>query len=187
MRIILASASPRRKELLSNLGLRFEVIPADIDEKIPFGIPPHLVVMDISYKKAKSLTKYQEAVIIAADTIVVLKGEILGKPSDEAEALAMLTTLSNKTHSVYTGVAILHQNKERRFFEKTDVTFRSFDEEFAKRYIKTGEPLDKAGAYGIQNKGALLVKSIEGDYFNVVGLPISRLAEELKSFGIQLL
>ena len=187
MRIILASASPRRKELLKNLGLDFEVVPASIDEKIPFGIPPHLVVMDISYKKAKTLTKYDDSLIIAADTIVVLNNEILGKPVDEEQAFTMLKSLSNKTHSVYTGVAILYKNKERRFFEKTDVTFKNIDDETAKRYIKTGEPLDKAGAYGIQNKGALLVKSISGDYFNVVGLPISRLAEELKGFGIQIL
>ncbi len=188
MEYILASASPRRKELLTQAGLSFEAIPSHIEEKITKK-SPHAIVKELSFQKAWDI--YQAITplgrtVIGADTVVSYKGEILGKPSDEEEAFAMLSLLSGRTHQVYTGVTLIleRENKPsiRSFYEKTDVTFYPVSRQDLISYIKTKDPLDKAGAYGIQGPFAIHVKKIHGDYNNVVGLPIGRLYQELKTF-----
>lgn len=183
-KIILASASPRRQELLKQLGMEFSVMPGNMEE-IPQSRFPKQVVMELSEGKAgeifESLSEKERAssVIIGADTIVVLKGQIMGKPAGRKNAEEMLFRLQGGTHQVYTGVTLLGARKVS-FYEKTDVVMYPMCREEIKWYVDTGEPLDKAGAYGIQGKGAAYIKEIRGDYNNVVGLPIGRLYQEMK-------
>lgn len=190
MRYVLASASPRRKELLERTGISFEIIPSSVNEKIT-KTEPSDVVMELAQQKAEDVfhflttdTSYtDDLIVIGADTIVVYQNEILGKPSDKSEAYDMLSMLSDRTHQVYTGVClIIRQNghtNSRTFFEKTDVTFYPIYKEDLRRYVESGDSLDKAGAYGIQGDFAIHVKEINGDYNNVVGLPIGHLYQEL--------
>lgn len=177
-KIILASNSPRRRELLSQAGIDFEVIPADIEEVI-CDEAPDKVVMSLSKQKALWVAENNPGrIVIGADTIVAYDGEILGKPVDENEALDMLSMLSGRTHKVYTGVTIVRPGKDgfetETFAEETEVVMYQNDRQTLLEYIATGEPMDKAGAYGIQGRGAVLVKEIKGDYNNVVGLPLAR-------------
>ncbi len=187
MRFILASASPRRRELLEQVGAEFEIIPAKGEEVIT-GSEPTEVVLELSAQKAAEVAdrlQGEEAVILGADTVVAYEGQILGKPRDAADAEQMLSMLCGNTHSVYTGVTIVRvQNgKSERcsFYEETEVTMYPMGREQILSYIHTGEPMDKAGAYGIQGKGALFVEKINGDYNNVVGLPIAKVFQMIKS------
>ncbi|UII55041.1 Maf family protein [Cytobacillus spongiae] len=187
MPLILASASPRRKELLENLHLTFQVISSDVDETFNEKLTPSDVVMELALRKARDIrAKHGNSYVIGSDTVVVSNQQILGKPTDSDEAYKMLKMLSGQTHSVYTGVAIVAPEKLVNFYEKTDVEFWELTDEEIESYIRTGEPMDKAGAYGIQGLGSLLVKKIEGDYFSVVGLPLSRTIRELKQLGFEL-
>lgn len=203
-RIILASASPRRKELLEQIGLEFEICPAKSEEIITKTVPQE-VVMELSRQKAEEVAvmvttyneKHKEIVtpsdilIIGADTVVAYGGQILGKPKDEQDAKRMLSMLSGNTHSVYTGVTLCLIDPNGRvgeivFYEKTDVTMFPITEEEMERYIATGEPFDKAGSYAIQGKSAIFIEKIEGDYNNVVGLPVTRIYQKLKEVGIDI-
>lgn len=189
-RIILASASPRRKELLEKIGLKFEVDSSNQDEAIIPGLKPHELARNISLEKAKAVaSKYKNAVVIAADTLGVLRGKLLGKPHSEAEAKNMLKTLSGKSHLVITGFTIIDTNTNKILTNsvETKVYFRKLTMKEISAYVKSGEPLDKAGAYAIQGLGSVIVEKIDGDYFNVMGLPLSALAESLKEFGINIL
>ena len=189
MDIILASQSPRRKELLSQMGLRgFKVTSPEVDETVEEHLPPAQVVEELSRRKALAVASHadQDDLIIAADTVVALEGAVLGKPADQREAFAMLTALSGNRHYVYTGLTVIKGDQVMTQHECTTVTFRDLEPEEISHYIATGEPMDKAGAYGIQGLGAMLVSGIEGDYFNVVGLPIFRLSRILAGFGLDL-
>ena len=181
--IVLASGSPRRREILSDLGIKFRVEISGADESIPEGTSPDLAVRRLSLLKAADVAKNQpeNALVIGADTVVVSDGEILGKPTDEEDAVKMLKSLSGREHSVLTGISALRRSdgKGVSVFEETKVRFRKLSEEEILKYVKTGEPMDKAGAYGIQGLGSLLIEKIDGDYFNVVGLPACRLARLL--------
>jgi len=180
--LILASKSPRRKELLSIITADFEIIPAVGEEKADKSLPPDKYVCELARHKAEEIwTKYPNDIVIGADTVVAVNGEILGKPQDAPDAKRMLNLLSGTEHHVYTGVCILSQNKNVLFAEDTKVKFFKLSDKETDDYIATGEPFDKAGAYGIQGIGALLVRGIEGDYYNVMGLPVGRLARELKN------
>ncbi|MGJ7920551.1 Maf family protein [Neobacillus sp. LXY-4] len=182
--LILASSSPRRKELLENLHLTFDISSSEADESFIPGTLPEEIVMDLAERKAKDVaSRNQSSFVIGADTIVFANDQVLGKPKDETEATEMLTMLSGTTHSVYTGVTIVHDEQLVRFYEKTDVTFWNLTETEIKAYIRSGEPFDKAGAYGIQGFGSMLVKQISGDYFTVVGLPVSKTVRELQKAG----
>ena len=190
MDIILASQSPRRKELLGQMGLKgFQIISPDVDETVEENLSPSQLVEELSLRKARAVAREadEDDLIIAADTVVALDGGILGKPADEREAFAMLSALSGNRHRVYTGVTVLRGSWVVTGYEETIVTFRELEPEEIMDYIETGEPMDKAGAYGIQGLGALLVSGIEGDYFNVMGLPVYRLGRILADFGIDLL
>lgn len=191
MALILASKSPRRRELLVQMGLTdFQIHPAMGEEVAPPGLTPPELVQALALHKAREVAQHHAQagdLVIGADTIVVLDGQVLGKPRDEAHALEMLTTLAGRAHHVYTGVAVLQDGQELAQVEDTTVWFRDASPEELKRYIATGEPMDKAGAYGIQGRGGLLVSRIEGDYTNVVGLPIVRLATMLAGFGVTVL
>nr|WP_295971818.1 Maf family protein [uncultured Bacillus sp.] len=182
--LILASSSPRRKELLENLHLSFQTVSSDADESYPSYWEPAQIVTELSLRKAKAVsTKYPGSFVIGSDTVVAIDNHVLGKPRDRREAFSMLKNLSGKTHSVFTGVAIVSPDYETVFFERTDVVFWELTDEEIKRYIATGEPFDKAGAYGIQGFGSLLVKKIAGDYFAVVGLPLARTIRKLAEAG----
>lgn len=191
MALILASKSPRRRELLAQMGLTdFEIHPAVGEELAQPGLTPPELVQALALHKAREVAQqyaHTGDLVIGADTIVVLDGQVLGKPQDEAHALAMLTALAGREHHVYTGVAVLQDDRELVKAEDTAVWFRDASEAELRRYIATGEPMDKAGAYGIQGRGGLLVSRIEGDYTNVVGLPIVRLAGMLAQFGVTVL
>lgn len=189
MNIVLASASPRRQELLKRIGLPFSIQIPDIDESSVSGLPPHELVETLSQKKSAEAIRHcsPEDLVIAADTVVVLDGRILGKPANEKEAFSMLSLLSGRTHEVYTGVTVRKGTHFQSIHEISSVCFRPLSEEEILQYIATGEPMDKAGAYGIQGYGALLVSGLQGDYFNVMGLPICRLGQVLCSFGIDVL
>ena len=178
--IILASASPRRKEILELADLKFDVMPSDAQE-ITTKTTPNEVVMELASLKAKDIYKKSEkqSMIVGADTVVAYQGQILGKPTDEADAKRMLTMLSGQTHEVYTGVCVIEDGKTKTFYEETKVTFYEISDEQIDHYIKTGEPMDKAGSYGIQGKAAVFIKGIEGDYYNVVGFPIARFLQEI--------
>lgn len=191
-KIILASQSPRRRMLLENIGLKFTILVDDAEEKKNADWTPQETVLRLSAQKAENVARRikEPAIVIGADTVVAIEGEILGKPEDEAVAEKMLTQLSDRTHAVFTGVTVLDTAAEKRqcFYEETKVRFRPLSREEIRRYIASGEPMDKAGAYGIQNLGALFVEGIEGDYFNVVGLPVCRLASVLAAqFGVSVL
>lgn len=181
--MILASASPRRRELLGLITDNFKIIPAKCEEDIPEGTAPEDAVRLLAKQKAEEIySEHRGEVIIAADTIVSIGGEILGKPLDEKHASEMLKALSGRRHSVFTGVCVIFEDGSREVFaEETAVDFCPLSENEIKDYVASGEPMDKAGAYGIQGRGALFVKGIVGDYYNVMGLPVSRLNAVLKS------
>jgi len=186
-RIILASGSPRRIEYLKSLGLAFEIIPADIDEETNGKGTPVSVAKKLAQEKAQAVSASindPDALIISGDTIVVLGNQIMGKPVSKKDAAKMLQSLSGKTHKVITGLCLIRGKKIRLGHETTYVTFRTLTPAIIKSYIESGEPMDKAGAYAIQGKGILLVKKINGDYPNVVGLPVVKLAEMLSEYGI---
>ena len=189
MTIILGSQSPRRRELLEKLGLPFRVLTADTDETVEPGLEPEQVVCHISAQKAAAILRQAEPedLVITADTIVVLDGRIMGKPHTEQEAVEMLTALSGRTHRVYTAVTVHTKTFQRTEAECTRVTFRTLDPREIMAYVRTGEPMDKAGAYGIQGRGAVLVSGLEGDYFNVMGLPLCRLCRMLREAGVEIL
>ena len=184
--LILASGSPRRRELMSQVGLDFTVVTSDADENIK-EMEPEDYVRELSSIKAQSVLeqyadKDDSVIVIGADTIVYHKGEILTKPKDEEDAFRILKSLEGQIHQVYTGVTICSIHKNVSFYEKTDVWVYDMTDEEIRDYISTGEPMDKAGAYGIQGKFAAYIKGIEGDYNNVVGLPVARLVHALKTF-----
>jgi septum formation protein len=188
-RLILASSSPRRRELLSGLKLDFITHPSDDNEDVPYGTLPIEMVELLSLRKARSImNKYETGIIIGSDTIVVLNDEVLGKPKDNTDAHAMLTKLQGNAHTVYTGVAIIdaESGEYKVSHNRTQVTIKALTGEKISRYIATGEPADKAGAYAIQGFGATIVEGIEGDYFTVVGLPVGLLTEMLESFGVHI-
>ncbi len=184
-KIILASASPRRQELLTQIGMEFTVIPSSMEE-VPESSQPKQVVLELSEGKAgdvfKSLPEKERgsSLVIGADTIVVFNEQIIGKPGSRKNAEEILSCLQGGIHQVYTGVTLIWQGGKRSFYEKTDVVMYPMSMEEIKEYVDTGEPMDKAGAYGIQGQGAAYIKEIRGDYNNVVGLPIGRLYQEMK-------
>lgn len=189
MAVILASQSPRRKQLLEMLGMEFTVIPAKGEEVIPAGAGPKETVRALSFQKAAAVATDAEAddIIIAADTIVCYQDMMLGKPRDEQEAARMLSALSGNIHQVYTGVTVRKGDTVLSAAECTNVKFRKLSGREIDAYIATGEPMDKAGAYGIQGIACLFVEGIEGDFFNVMGLPVCRLGKMLKELGVELL
>ena len=189
MSIILASNSPRRRELLAQIGIRdFQILSPDVDETVEPGLSPARMVETLSLRKAQAAAGRAGAddLILAADTVVALDGRVLGKPRDQEDAFAMLSALSGREHRVYTGVTVLRGGQAATEHEETAVAFRALSPEEIRDYIATGEPMDKAGAYGIQGVGALLVQGIRGDYCNVVGLPLFRLGRMLSGFGVKL-
>lgn len=187
--IILASASPRRRELLDTVGIPFSVCPSQGEEKIRVSSPAE-IVEELSEQKAREvfLKTSGEVLVIGADTVVAAKGNVLGKPKDRKEAIQMLKKLQGASHEVYTGVTMLsrddHGEQQKTFHVMTAVEFYPMSEEEIESYVDTGEPMDKAGAYGIQGKAGIFVKEIRGDYNNVVGLPVARLYQELKQMGM---
>jgi len=182
--LILASNSPRRRELLKGAGYKFKVIPAQNEELVPALKPEAAAIETAKAKALEVAAKHPRDVILAADTIVVLNGEIMNKPEDESDAFRMLKALSGVRHTVITGVVVIKGGRLKAFRQRTSVEFYELSDGLIKAYIKTDEPFDKAGAYGIQEKGALLVKGLRGDYFNVMGLPVAKTAMVLKEFGI---
>lgn len=202
MKIVLASASPRRRELLTQIGLTFEIMVSDVEEKVTTTVPAQ-VVQELSRQKAEAVLALLEAeddrmsndgekpesealLVIGADTIVACDGMILGKPKDEADAVRMLKQLAGRSHEVYTGVTFAYKGENREiysFYEATTVYFAPMTDEEIQTYVNTKDPLDKAGSYGIQGFCARYITGIEGDYNNVVGLPVGRVYQELKRFG----
>ncbi len=183
--IVLASASPRRRELLERLGWRFDVIPCDAEETRIFGEDPAQMVMRLARLKCEKVAPlFPDSLVISADTVVVLDGEIFGKPVDDADARAMLVSLSGRVHDVYSGLALFWRGKVLCDFDRTEVVFRKMSREFLESYVATGEPRGKAGAYAIQGRGGMLVQSIRGDYSTVVGLPLCLLGKMLELCGI---
>ncbi len=191
MDIILASRSPRRRELLGQMGLKgFQIVSPNVDEIVEGNPHPAELVEQLSARKAAAVARQagEDDLIIAADTVVALDGAVLGKPEDERDAFSMLSALSGNRHDVYTGVTVVQGGRTVTQHEVTTVTFRELEPDEIMAYIATGEPMDKAGAYGIQGLGALLVSGIDGDYFNVMGLPVYRLGRILsEQFGLDLL
>lgn len=187
MALILASQSPRRRELLGLLSIPFTVTVADIDESMDSALCAADAVAAVSRRKALAIARGEDDTVIAADTIVVCDGQILGKPHNEAEAEAMLTMLSGRTHQVMTGLTVLRGDRLESVTEITDVTFRALTQQEILAYIRTGEPMDKAGAYGIQGGAAIFAEKLCGDYFNVVGLPVCRLYTLLLKLSPELL
>lgn len=184
--LILASASPRRRELLAGLGLRFQIVPSRVEEP-PIGDHPDEGVRALAASKARAIsTRFPEAWVLAADTVVVLGGMVFGKPADEKDAEEMLRQLSGRTHEVLTAVSLAHRG--RGFFQtqavRTQVSFRDLKDGEIRAYVKTGEPMDKAGAYGIQGVGAFLVQRVHGSYTNVVGLPLAETVDLLMKHGV---
>ena len=189
MGIVLASGSPRRLELLKMIGLKdFEVIADVSDEVITTGLLPEEQVIKLSLQKAKNVARAckKEDTIIAADTLVYLDGEPLGKPESRPDAVMMLRKLSGRVHSVYTGITLMRNDTHVSDAERTDVSFREISDNEIHKYVETGEPMDKAGSYAAQGGAAVFIKRIEGDFFNVMGLPLCRLSLMLKDFGITL-
>lgn len=190
MAIVLASASPRRRELMEMLGVQdLKIIPAKGEEVAPEGAGPEELVKALSAAKAREVAALCESgdLVIGADTIVWHRGRVYGKPHSRAEAVDMLHTLSGETHEVYTGVTVIRGGCEKSESEKSLVHFRPLTDAEIEAYVDTGEPMDKAGAYGAQGKAALFVRGIEGDFFNVMGLPLCRLGEMLREQGVGLL
>ena len=189
MKIVLASQSPRRRELLGKMGLEFTTKSPEIDEEAIHGLPAQELVKTLSREKALHIAQGEDpdTIVIGSDTVVVLDGEILGKPASVGQAEEMITALSGRSHEVCTGVTVCQGEKVVSQVEVTQVTFRSLTPEEVRRYVQTGEPMDKAGAYGIQGYGALLVEGIQGDYSSVVGLPVCRLGRMLLEFGVDCL
>ena len=188
--IILASASPRRKELLEKIDLKFKVEPSDYDEHINADLEPHEMAQSLSLGKARAVARnHDNALVIAADTFIVFEGKLFGKPHTEAEAKGMLEIINGGAHSVITGFTIIDSgnNKTLTRSVETKVYLKKLTADEIEAYVKTGEPLDKAGAYAIQGLGSVIIEKIEGDYSNVVGLPLNVLAEILKEFGVHIL
>jgi len=190
-KVVLASASPRRRKLLEQVGLQFDIIPANIDEDDIAITSPEQFVMELARRKALHIAKTEatDKIVIGSDTTVYLGDELLNKPMDEKDAYTMLTQLSGNTHQVYTGVSLVvnELGKESTFFVKTEVTFRELGEKEKIAYIATGSPMDKAGSYGIQDDfGSVFVRNISGCYYNIVGFPLSRFYEEIKKFNAEL-
>ena len=187
-RIILASGSPRRQELLGRMGIRdFVVSVPQVDEVCPEGLTPEETVCRISRQKSAAVQAEPDDIVITADTMVFLDGRRLGKPRDEEDALRMLSALQGRQHTVCTGVTVRQGDKVLTRAQSTQVWFREATTEELKNYIRSGEPMDKAGAYGVQGLGALLVERIDGDFFNVMGLPVLLLSRMLAQFGVTLL
>ena len=183
MHFVLASQSPRRQQLLQLLRVPFTVRPADIDEAMDPALPPQQEVARVSKRKAEATACQPGDVVIAADTIVVLEGRVLGKPADQADAVQMLRALSGRDHQVMTGMTVLRDGKSIVCTEITDVHFRPLTEKEILDYVATGEPMDKAGSYGIQGYAAPFVEGIRGDYYNVMGLPVCRLQQMLRQIA----
>lgn len=184
MRVILASASPRRQELLKQIFETFLVCPAQMEEVVPDSLPVDACPAYLATEKAKCVAlQYPEDLVIGSDTAVILGDEMLGKPADAEDAIRMLQALSGKAHQVITGCCLVHGEKVHAFSEKTDVKFKNLTDNEIATYVATGEPMDKAGAYGIQGLGGALVAAVHGDFDNVVGLPVERLREEIRHFG----
>lgn len=189
MKVILASKSPRRKEILGQMGMEFEILPA-VGEEVIADTDPARVVEALSKQKAEEIAQKlmgssSPVLVIGADTVVAQDGEILGKPVDEADAVRMLRELQGREHSVFTGVTLIRiagdgKREQKTFSEETKVSFYPMSEEEIEAYVATGEPMDKAGAYGIQGKAFVYVKGISGDYYNVVGLPAARIYQEMR-------
>ncbi|MBD1381197.1 Maf family protein [Metabacillus arenae] len=185
--LILASGSPRRKELLENINIPFTVIVSDVEETLDNTLSPEKLVMSLAKQKADAVAdRFPDSFVIGADTIVAKNGQMLGKPHNEQEAYDMLSMLSGDTHEVFTGVCIRKNDVVNCFYGKTTVTFWALSEQEIKQYIQTGEPFDKAGSYGIQKAGSVLVKEIAGDYFTVVGLPVSLTVRELRKMNFSI-
>ncbi len=182
MAIILASQSPRRRELMGLLQLPFTVRTADIDETMDPSLSIREGVADLSRRKAEAIPRQGDEIVIGADTIVVLGDRVLGKPKDPEEAVAMLRSLSGRQHQVMTGVTVLGNGRTVSVTEVTEVTFRQLTDREIREYVDSKDPMDKAGAYGIQSGGAKFVSGISGDFYNVVGLPVCRLGQILKEF-----
>ena len=189
MNLILASASPRRRELLEGLGLELTICPAKGEEHPVPGLSGGETALRLSRAKCLEIASQarEDDVVIAADTVVCLDDQILGKPADEEDAARMLRALSGRDHRVFTGVTVARGDKVLSDYEETAVHFRPLTEREIAAYIATGEPMDKAGAYGIQGRASLFVRAIEGDYFNVVGLPLCKLGQMLKELGVELI
>ena len=186
MRIILASQSPRRRELLERMGItKFDIIPAKGEEVADPALSPQALVEGLSRQKADEVAaQFPDALVIAADTVVAIDGKVLGKPSSPEHAIEMLTNLSGRAHHVYTGFTVRCGQTVVTAHEDTTVNFRQLTAQEISSYVATGEPMDKAGAYGIQGFGCVLVNGIQGDYYNVVGLPVCRLFQVLEQFGV---
>ncbi len=185
MELILASGSPRRRELLSVITTDFTVAASDADETLAPGTPPHRAVEELALRKAEAVRAlHPQAAVIGSDTVVALGDRILGKPRDKGEAEEMLRDLSGQEHTVFTGVAILAPGGQRVFHCATRVAFYPLTREEIAWYAATGEPMDKAGAYGIQGQGSLLVRGIQGDYFNVMGFPVAEVWRALREMGL---
>ncbi|MDI4644853.1 Maf family protein [Cohnella hashimotonis] len=190
--LVLASTSPRRQQLIGLLGLPVEIIPSHADEDTPADWSPARIVEELAHRKASAVreraAQTQGAIVVGSDTIVVLDGDVLGKPKDRADAVSMLTRLAGRGHEVFTGLCCIEAASGRTVVSHsvTRVFMRPLAENQIVRYVESGEPMDKAGAYGIQEIGAMLVDRIEGDFFTVVGLPVSMLAAQLGEFGLQL-
>ncbi len=184
LKVVLASASPRRKELLSLIFNEYDIRPADCDEALPEGIKAQEAVEYLSLIKNKATVEIcdENSLVISADTVVAVEGEILGKPQDKEDARRMISLLSGREHQVFTGVTLSLKGNFKTFSEKTDVIFYKLTDKEIEDYISTDEPYDKAGAYGIQGEAGLLVKAVNGDYYNVVGLPVARLKREIMEF-----
>lgn len=180
--VILASKSPRRRELMEYIKPEFEIIPSLKEEVLPEGLDIEDIPAFLAAQKALDIARDRfDSLVIGCDTVVTLGGVIMGKPKDEADAKAMLMRLSGRTHTVISGVCLCYKGRTMTFSEKTDVTFYDLTASEIDPYVASGSPLDKAGAYGIQDSAALFVKKIDGDYYNVVGLPVAKLAKEIKT------
>jgi len=187
--VILASQSPRRRELLTLIGIAHEVMPADINEDVRAGELPRAYTERLAREKAAAIesrvANETRTIVIAADTTVVLNGDILGKPTDAADARTMIRRLAGRSHTVMTGIAVARGGRVESAVEEVGVTFRELSDDEIARYVATGEPMDKAGAYGIQGWGATIVERVDGDYFSVMGLGLRRVVELMKRLGVE--
>lgn len=186
-KIILASTSPRRKEIFEKAGIPFEFEASDFEEDMSLNLPPVELAKQLSLGKAKAVAeKYHDAIVIGADTFIALNGKVLGKPKTEEKAREMLNVMSGRSHSVFTGYTIIDTKTGKTVSKviETKVFFKELSKDEIDGYIQSGEPLDRAGSYAIQELGAIFVEKIEGDFFNVMGLPLCALIEDLKSFGV---